>query len=326
MSYRKFFLSTLTWALLLLLWLAPSQSQTKIRVGYGQFTNELVLLAMDIGSLKKPGIQVEFVGFPTLGRVPELMAAGKIDVGVFAVPAFLNAVDKGVNVVAVANVMGMSDPPVPYVTMADSGINKIEDLRGRTIAVSTFGGNFDLYLRYMLEKHGLDPKKDVTIVEMPLPQILAAVTAKRVDAGVLTAIYYTVAKEKYGDKIRVLFNFKDLDVLQGISWVSLVLGVNKDFLAKNREAVNKLLEGYLETVKFYKDQFPEALKIINKYLKSPELMKSRPFDISYDAKVDVRSIDVDIKIMRQFDYIKRPLSGREIVDNSLLDEILAAKK
>lgn len=326
MDYRKFFLSTLTSAFLLLLWLAPSHSQTKIRIGYGQFTNEIVLLAMDMGLLKRPGIQVEFVGFPTLGRIPELMAAGKIDVGVFAVPAFVNAVDKGVNVVAVANVMGMSVPPVSYVTMADSGINKIEDLRGRTIAVSTFGGNFDLYLRYMLEKHGLDPKKDVTILEMPLPQTLAAVTAKKVDAGVLTALYYTAAKEKYGDKIKLLFNFKDLDALQGLSWVSLVLGANKDFVAKNREELKKMLEGYLEAVKFYKDQFSESLKTINKYLKSPDMMKSRPFEISYDAKVDIRSIDMDIKIMRRFGYIKGSFSGREIVDNSLLDEVSATKK
>src|SRR3972149_3630025 len=116
-------------------------SQTKVRLGYGKFTNELVYVAMDKGFYKKHGVEVNFVGFPSLGRIPQLMAAGEIDMGVFAVPAFLTSVEKGVGVTAVANLMGMSNPPVPYVAMDSSGIRRIEDLRGKTIAISTFGGN-----------------------------------------------------------------------------------------------------------------------------------------------------------------------------------------
>lgn len=143
---------------------ATALGQIKIRLAYGRFTNELIFLAMDKGFFKKSGIEVEFVGFPSLGRVPEAIAARRVDLGVFAVPALLNAVDKGLNVVAIAKIMGMSDPPVTYVALADSGTKTVKDLKGKAIAISTYGGNFDLYLRYMLRKHGLDPKRDVTIL------------------------------------------------------------------------------------------------------------------------------------------------------------------
>jgi ABC-type nitrate/sulfonate/bicarbonate transport system substrate-binding protein len=296
-------------------------SQTKVRLGYGRFTNELVYVAMDKGLYKKHGVEVKFVGFPSLGRIPQVMAAGEIDMGVFTVPAFLISVEKGVKVVAVATIMGMSNPPVPYVAMESTGIKKIEDLRGKTIAISTFGGNFDLYLRYMLEKHGLDPKKDVTIVEMPLPQTLKAVTSRRVDAGVLTSTYYIVGKDKYGDRLRRIFDFKDVDPIKGLQWVSLLLGAKKDFLADNKESVKRVLKGHLEAVKFYKDDFKEAIKVVSKFLKSPAMKKSRPFDIPYDAKIDLRSIQTDIGLMVNFGYIKRPFKAEEVVDNSLLDEL-----
>ena len=326
MDSKRICLSIATVAFLVLSSVMISWSQTKVRLGYGRFTNELVYVAMDKGLYKKHGVEVKFIGFPSLGRIPQMMAAREIDVGVFTVPAFLIAVEKGVKAVAVATIMGMSNPPVPYVTMARTGIKRIEDLRGKTIAISTFGGNFDLYLRYMLEKHGLNPKKDVTIVELPLPQTLKAVTAGRVDAGVLTSTFYIVAKERHGDKVRRIFDFKDVDPIKDLQWVSLLLGANKDFLAANKESVKRLLKGHLEAVKFYKDNFKEAIKVVSKHLKSPAMKKSRPFSIPYDAKVNLRSVQTDIGLMVHFGYIKRPFKAEEVVDNSLIDEILAAKR
>lgn len=127
--------------------------------------------------------------------------------------------------------------------------------------------------------------------------------------------------------MRVIFTFKDLDILKGISWDSLVLGADKDFIARNRAAVKKLLEGYLETVRFYKDHFDEALRIIGtKYIKSPAIKKTGPFEISCDAKIDPRSTQVDINLMRQFGYLKRDLRPEQAVDNSLLDEVLAKRR
>ena len=70
--------------------------------------------------------------------------------------------------------------------------------------------------------------------------------------------------------------------------------------------MKRLLKGHLEAVRFYKDNFKEAIKVVSKYLKSPAIKKSRPFNIPYDAKIDLASVQTDIGLMVHFGYIKHP--------------------
>ena len=47
----------------------------------------------------------------------------------------------------------------------DSGINKVEDLKGKVIATNGGGSAVDVAMRAMLKKHGLEEKRDYTMIE-----------------------------------------------------------------------------------------------------------------------------------------------------------------
>ena len=63
----------------------------------------------------------------------------------------------------------------------DSGINKVEDLKGKVIATNGGGSAVDVAMRAMLKKHGLEEKRDYTMIEAPLPTMAAVLSDKKAD-------------------------------------------------------------------------------------------------------------------------------------------------
>ena len=54
-----------------------------------------------------------------------------------------------------------------YMVLKDGPIQKVEDLKGRVVATNAAGSAVDV--KAMLHKHGLEPNRDYTVVEAPLP-------------------------------------------------------------------------------------------------------------------------------------------------------------
>ena len=68
-----------------------------------------------------------------------------------------------------------------FVVLKDSPIQKIEDLKGKVIATNAAGSAVDIAMRAMLQKHGLEDKRDYTIIEAPFPTMKAMLQEKKVD-------------------------------------------------------------------------------------------------------------------------------------------------
>jgi ABC-type nitrate/sulfonate/bicarbonate transport system substrate-binding protein len=62
-------------------------------------------------------------------------------------------------------------------------IKEVKDLKGKPVGITTFGSGSDFVLRFALEKNGLDPNKDVSIMQTGgQPEGLAALLAGRIYA------------------------------------------------------------------------------------------------------------------------------------------------
>jgi ABC-type nitrate/sulfonate/bicarbonate transport system substrate-binding protein len=68
-----------------------------------------------------------------------------------------------------------------YMVRNDSAIQKVEDLKGRVVATNAAGSAVDVAMKAMLHKHGLEPNRDYTVVEAPLPAMKAMLAEKKVD-------------------------------------------------------------------------------------------------------------------------------------------------
>ena len=53
----------------------------------------------------------------------------------------------------------------PFMVLKDGPINKVEDLKGKVVATVGAGAAVDIAMRAMLKKHGLEDKRDYSVVE-----------------------------------------------------------------------------------------------------------------------------------------------------------------
>src|ERR1700704_3264868 len=66
-----------------------------------------------------------------------------------------------------------------YMVLADGPIKKVEDLKGRVLATVAAGAAVDVAMRTMLRRHGLEDKRDYTMVEAPLPTMRAMLADRK---------------------------------------------------------------------------------------------------------------------------------------------------
>ena len=106
-----------------------------------------------------------------------LLASGQADLATLASGAFATTIDKnavsgGMTIIADNYQDGHPGHATnTFFVLKDSPIKTITDLKGKKIAINAFGSAVDLVLRVVLKKDGIDPRRDVQIVEVAFPNI-----------------------------------------------------------------------------------------------------------------------------------------------------------
>jgi len=118
----------------------------------------------------------------------------------------------------------------------DSDIRAIRDLRGKTIAIPGRYSNQNLIIFKALSERGMSIK-DVKTVEMPPPDMPAALASRSVDA--IIAGEPIMAKTELAGYGRVLFMTKDV----WPEFISCVLAVRQDAIRNRRDEVQRLVDG-----------------------------------------------------------------------------------
>jgi NitT/TauT family transport system substrate-binding protein len=134
-----------------------------------------------------------------------------------------------------------------FVVRAEDPIKTIRDLKGRTVATLGFGSFADFAMRASLKKEGVDPAKDVTVVQVPFLAMEANLREKKVDMVFMVPPFYQIARAKGG--VRVLFTTAEtLGPLQ-----VLFLGARGDFLQKNPRRVQAFFDDYYRFLQYVID-------------------------------------------------------------------------
>jgi NitT/TauT family transport system substrate-binding protein len=166
----------------------------------------------------------------------------------------------------------------------DSKIDKIEDLKGKRLAINGRGSGVDAALRKMMRNHKLEDQRDYHIVEVPFPGMLPALEAGRVDmAFFVTPFNFTAEKDP---RFKQLFTIRDaLGPNETLVWET-----KASFVAKNRPALVDMIEDNIRVRKWLYDpkNREAALKIIAKVTKVPE---DRFRDWVFTEKDTYRSMD-----------------------------------
>ncbi len=305
-----------------------AQAPMKVRIGYNKtWTTPFLLIAKNQGAFQKQGVDVDWIEFQAPPQAIEALAAGSVDMAISPVPNFVTAFEKGVDMRMVMHLSGWSEPTSTYFVRTDSDINSVKDLKGKKIGVNNYGGNFDLYLRYILEQNGLDPKNDVQILEVPIPAVFQALDSKQIDAGVVPALFVPRAEATMPGKLKPLFTYRDIPGIgQRPQFNQLVLDVSTSFLKNDRPAAKAFLKAILDTQSWAYSHVQDAANIWAAEAGIPALAEMPdPFGPDTKGKIDVPALELDIQLVNQFGYSKSKPAPAAFLDQSLVDEINAGK-
>ena len=209
----------------------------------------------------------------------------------------------------------------------DSKIDKVEDMKGKVAGTNGAGSAVDIATRAMLKKHGLEDKRDYTMLEGPLPAMPAMLLEKKADLipGVLP---FSLNPKLRADG-KVLFHQKDaLGVTQMI-----VLAARKSFIDAHRAAMVDYMEDMLRIVHWYLDpkNHDEAAKIASKITKAPPERFGWLFthqDTYRDPNLmpNLEALQRNIDTTRELGFVKKKIDIQKYADLSLAKEALARLK
>jgi ABC-type nitrate/sulfonate/bicarbonate transport system substrate-binding protein len=242
-------------SLLILLFLSPAGAaeSKKISFAYSSIGSMAtgVWMAKESGAFEKNGIHAEIIFISSGPVVVQALIGGDLLGGSAASNAVINAVLNGAPIVAVG---GTANRPY-HRLFVQPDINRIEDLKGKTLGVTRFGSITDNLTRILLRKYGLEGA--VNVRQMGGTLEVAAAFQNRQIAGAVTGDLR--GPTQIVPKILV----KLIDM--GIPYSMNMIAVSRDLLKRNPETVEGVVRAYAEGVAFMNQNKERALKIIAKY-------------------------------------------------------------
>ncbi len=154
--------------------------------------NATFWIIQDAGFAKQEGLDTELVYIPSSPTVAQATLAGEIVISPANGQVIADVGLGGGDLVA----MGAITNVVAFYIMATPEIKSINDLRGKVVGVTRFGASGDVGIRMFLTKYGLEPVKDVPLMQLGgLPEIAAAMSKKTVYAAAFSQPMAYVAQQ-----------------------------------------------------------------------------------------------------------------------------------
>jgi NitT/TauT family transport system substrate-binding protein len=189
---------------------------------------------------------------------------------------------------------------LPQSVVVRPEIVRPEDLRGKAIGISRLGTSIDTAARVALRHFGLEPEREVAIVQVgSMQNMLGALESGRVQAAIMS--YPTVTQAR---KLR----FRELlDVgALGIAYASTGVATRRSYVAAHPDVTRRYLQAILAAIHRLRADRAFALEVLGKYLSTDE--------------ADVLQDTYDVYLLKYMDPVPYP-DERSI--QGVLDELVA---
>jgi NitT/TauT family transport system substrate-binding protein len=226
---------------------APVAAKDRLAIGYTAITGIKAGLwvAEEAKLFEKHNIETHLILITSGSKMVQAMLGGDLP---FAAAAGNAAVDANLAGADVIMVGALAKVPAFYI-MALPEIKSIEDLRGKAVGVTRFGSSTDFTMRYLLRKHGMNPDRDVTMIQAG--DLFAAATMLKTKA-IVAAPFSSPANLRAEEAgARTLMNMGTAGVyFPHDAWMA-----RRSFLNANEDLVRRFMRAYSEGVhKLFTDQ------------------------------------------------------------------------
>jgi NitT/TauT family transport system substrate-binding protein len=301
--------------------LAVAQTKRKVLVAYVApgITQVIPWIAKEAGIFPKHGIDADVILLTGSPRLLQTLIAGDIDYALGGTSSVLRARFRGADPVIVAGTSNFTGQRV--LIRPDSPLQRLQDLKGKTVGVTQYGSQGDTFLRDALKKNGLKPDADVGILQMGgTPQVASALVAGKVDAAVsgessLLLIHQGKAKMLPGGSAKEM----------KIAGVGATLNVTRRFLARDREGVMRFLHAYVEGIHYFRTNREGSIRALQKFFRGATVEQTAFMYDDQHEVLDPLPIPTDEAIQGELDRETDPkaksFKPADFMDMSLLREI-----
>jgi NitT/TauT family transport system substrate-binding protein len=309
-----------------------------ITVGATSSTSDApIYIAEKKGFFQAEGIDVKVTNFRSAADMVAPLGAGQIQAGAGSASAGLyNAVARGIRIKIVAD--KASSPPGYGATKilvrkdhVESGRYKeLKDLQGMKFAMNAPGVSNTSTLNTLLHSAGLK-YSDVETVDLPLPDHVAALKNKSVDASASVEPAPALAIRN-GDAVLIR---SDDEILPNHQIAVLLYA--EEFALRQTDAARRFMRAYIRAVRFYNDALrngrldgptaDEVIAILSEStpVKSREIYKLiTPTGMNPDGHVNRESLAYDLAFYAEHGLIKGRVDLDDVIDGSFVEATLQA--
>jgi NitT/TauT family transport system substrate-binding protein len=234
-------------------------AQEKIRLAHSalESSNSVWYLAQDRGFYKKHGLDVDLLFIPSTTTSVSSLVAGDVHVANASGGGVANAVVAGADIVLVACYLNS----LPYELVVNESVKSAEDLKGKSIGISRIGSASDVAARALIRGLGMEPDKQIPIMQVGGPAERAAAfrTGRIVGFPSPPGIIHLTK----GMPFKILISTADFQ--RRFDFPYICATTTKSYLSRQRETVKKVVMAHIEATHFFKTRKEESKKIVSKY-------------------------------------------------------------
>ena len=214
-------------------------------------------VAKELGIFDQNGLDTQLIFIQSSPTNIQALINNDIQISVSGAVGVVNSALAGLDLVFV----GAMYQSMLYHLIGDSSIKTPKDLKGKKIGVSRFGASSHYAVEVVLEKFGMDPKKDVTILQVGSENVRAAAIAKGAIQATVITPPLNPAHKKLG--LHTVISLKEA----GIPYLSDAMIVRRSYYNANPRPVKRFLRSMVEAFAFYKklENKPVVMKFLAKY-------------------------------------------------------------
>ena len=314
---KTFFLfrKLLSASTILLLYSSLLSAQELLRAGTIFSATQAPLWAAKEGHyFEKYGIKnLEVIQFSGGQPVTRALIGGDIQISTTGGAAVVNARLKGADTVIIARTVGV----FPYTLYVSKDIRDAAELKGKKLAVSTVGGSGYVAMQYALRKLGLDPDKDVAMLQVgDFGTRLASLAAGTIQGTLLLPPFSLRAREL---GLKPLYDL----VGSGIQYPINQITTRQSFIKAQRETVKNFLRSFVAGLARFRTDREFGIRVLGKNLRESDqkiLQETYDFWVKVFPRVPTPGPE-DATVFLEFMQVREQRDWREFVDMSLMDDL-----
>jgi NitT/TauT family transport system substrate-binding protein len=286
---------------------------TTVRVGAIPIVDVAALyLGIEQGIFEEAGLEVEpFLAQGGAAIVPSVLN-GEAQFGFSNMTSLLIATAEGVPLQVVAPGPGATgDPAADFAAIivpADSPVQSAADLAGRRVGVNTINNINDTVIRESIRQAGGDPSA-VELVELPFPDMVAAIGSGQVDAAMTVEPFRTLGLQQGMRAVAAPYTETHPDLSVAAYFTS------DQYAAENPDVVETFTEAMIEAQEYAQANPDEVRAVLGTYTEIPEDVAQELVLTNFQSEVNRESVERLLQLGTEDGVIDGEVQLEELLPN-----------